>query len=114
MVFYEHLCRYDVASIFVAVNEAIRKSRFFPSIAELIEAIPPPPTSGQKLLELGPPSKEEAKAVLAQLRPYIAECERRDAEREQKRIAERKEFLRKQAEVIDGRNAKARGRIPEA
>lgn len=95
-VYYERLCRFSRERLLEAINTTIDRSRFFPTIAELIENIPPP----TKVRRLPPPSEEEAKSILTQLRGMIEKYGTMDDEKAKDRIAKRKKLLKEQAKAL--------------
>jgi hypothetical protein len=99
-VYHERLQRYDIELLIGSVNLAIDRCVFFPTVAELIENVALLGAGRQRLLDEPRPSKEEARAVLESLHASIRDFEAADLKVNEKRIADRKEVLRKQAEML--------------
>ena len=81
VLYHERLARYDLGLIMAAVNMAIDKCTFFPTVAEIIESIEAVTAATIKkrpaLLDEPRPSKEEARAVLAELRRFCDKLQRK-------------------------------------
>jgi hypothetical protein len=93
--YHERLQKFDVATIQAAINIAIDRNKFFPTVAEIIENIAAmTPKAG--LLSGSRPTKEEAKAVLDALHQAIQDYENVDLQK----IADRKALLREQARKL--------------
>lgn len=94
-VYHERLRKFDPDSLLAAVNLAIDRCKFFPTVAELIEII----ASLQQPARIDEPrpNKEEARAVLAALHESIQRFESADMKNAETKIAARKAELRAQA-----------------
>lgn len=99
--YYDRLQKFDVEILMAAVNVAIDRCKFFPTVAELIENIALQSRgNGAAYLDDEPrPSKEEAQRILEQLHQSIQDFESADMKVNEQRIAERKDLLRKQAKM---------------
>ncbi len=93
--YHERLQKFDVAVIRAAVNIAIDRSKFFPTVAEIIENIASLPPKGG-LANSSRPSKEEAKVVLDALHRAIQEYEAVELQK----IADRKQLLWEQTKNL--------------
>jgi hypothetical protein len=100
VIYHERLKRYEPELIMAAVNMAIDRCTFFPSIAEIISDIAGITARNTLLLDASRPDRDEAKAVLEALHKLTEELEARDLEVKEKRIADRKAELRRQAEQL--------------
>jgi len=69
-VYYERLCKYEASKIMAAVDLSIERSKFFPTVAELLENIANSRSQQLRIDELRP-SPEEAGRVLADLRKFL-------------------------------------------
>ena len=100
-LFHERLCNYTVEQINAAIQTEIDNNKYFPSPAEIIANIKAQVVQpGVKQL-MGPePTRDEAKAVLAQLHVAIREFTAKDEEARTKRIAARKAELKDQANIL--------------
>jgi len=98
-VYYERLGRYDYGKIMGAVDLAIGRSKFFPTVAELLENIANGHTQSLRIDEPRP-TPEEASRVLESLRKLLAkETVEMDA-RELDKAEARKKLLREQAKQL--------------
>ena len=96
-VYYERLARYDINRLVVAVNLAIDRCKFFPTVAELIESVASLAPAHNSFISEDRPSREEAKAVLESLHAAVREFESKDLAAREKKLAERKLELKNQA-----------------
>jgi len=98
-VYYERLGRYDYGKIMGAVDLAIGRSKFFPTVAELLENIANGRSQSLRIDEPRP-SQEEASRVLESLRKLLAkETVEMDA-RELDKAEARKKLLSEQAKQL--------------
>jgi len=104
-IYHERLKKFDAEHLMAAVNIAIDRCKFFPTVAELIENIASL-TESQTFLDEPRPSKEEAGAILAALHEQIRQSESADLKSTEKRIADRKAELSQQAKRLGVTTAK--------
>ena len=64
-IYYQRLSKYDVAQLVAAADSCIDRCKFFPTVAEIIDAISPIPKPAQKLL--GEPHDPKVTKMLHEL-----------------------------------------------